>query len=188
MLILMSPSGGEQKKRETIIPSCCGLDYFSYLVPKFVLYPLTVFAVTFLSALTAGGLCDALFDSDKISGGMVVLAAFMCAVYVTFIITVYMSIGLCTSRPGIITVLVYLGSTLIELILTSLDMTKFHPFTLRALVSGEMFYEDFVLSENVASIAVGVLLSLVISAVMFALALAVLKATKINNREDKPEF
>lgn len=43
MLILMSPCGGEQKKRATIIPSCSGLDTFSYLIPKYVMYPGTVF-------------------------------------------------------------------------------------------------------------------------------------------------
>ena len=38
MLILMSPCGGEQKKRATIIPSCSGLDTFSYLIPKYVMF------------------------------------------------------------------------------------------------------------------------------------------------------
>ena len=188
MLILMSPAGGEQKKRATIIPSCCGLKYFNYLVPKFVIYPLTVFGGTFLAAMTAGGLCNILFKENHIDFGMILLAAFLCAVYAAFITTVYLSIGLCTSKPGVVTVLVYLGTTLVEIILTSLDLTKFHPFTLRALVTTEMFMGDFELSENIASICVGTLLSIIVMVLMFFMAYAVLNAKKINNQEDKPEF
>ncbi len=188
MLILMSPAGGEQKKRATIIPSCCGLKYFNYLVPKFVIYPLTVFGGTFLAVITAGGLCNMLFSENHIDFGMILLAAFLCAVYAAFITTVYLSIGLCTSKPGVVTVLVYLGASLVEIILTSLDLTKFHPFTLRSLVTSEMFVGEFELSENIASICVGTLLSIIVMALMFFMAYAVLNAKKINNQEDKPEF
>ncbi len=188
MLILMSPAGGEQKKRATIIPSCCGLKYFNYLVPKFVIYPLTVFGGTFLATMTAGGLCNILFQENHVDFGMMLLAAFLCAVYAAFITTVYLSIGLCTSKPGVVTVLVYLGTSLVEIILTSLDLTKFHPFTLRALVTTEMFMGDFELSENIASICVGTLLSIIVMVLMFFMAYAVLNAKKINNQEDKPEF
>ncbi len=188
MLILMSPAGGEQKKRATIIPSCCGLKYFNYLVPKFVIYPLTVFGGTFLATMTTGGLCNILFQENHVDFGMMLLAAFLCAVYAAFITTVYLSIGLCTSKPGVVTVLVYLGTSLVEIILTSLDLTKFHPFTLRALVTTEMFMGDFELSENIASICVGTLLSIIVMVLMFFMAYAVLNAKKINNQEDKPEF
>ena len=188
MLILMSPTGGEQKKRATIIPSCCGLKYFNYLVPKFVIYPLTVCGGTFLATMTAGGLCNILFQENHVDFGMMLLAAFLCAVYAAFITTVYLSIGLCTSKPGVVTVLVYLGTSLVEIILTSLDLTKFHPFTLRALVTTEMFMGDFELSENIASICVGTLLSIIVMVLMFFMAYAVLNAKKINNQEDKPEF
>lgn len=188
MLILMSPCGGEQKKRATMIPSCSGLDTFSYLIPKYVMYPGTVFAAGFLSALIAGGLCNLLFTEGRIDGGMMLLAAFMCAVYMAFFTAVYMSIGLFTSRPGVVTVFMYVGVSIVQIILMSLDLTKFHPLTLRSLVTGEMFRDDFVLADNVASIAVGIVLSVVIAVMMFILTLTVIKSKKINNQEDKPEF
>lgn len=188
MLILMSPAGGEQKKRATIIPSCCGLKYFNYLVPKFVLYPATVFVCTFLSALTAGGLCNALFSENHVGFGMMLLGSFLCAVYATFIITIYLSVGLCTSKPGVVTVLTYLGMSLVELILTSLDLTRFHPFALRSVATSRMFMGDFELSGELASIIVGTLLAFVIMILMFFIAYAALNAKNINNQEDKPEF
>lgn len=188
MLILMSPCGGEQKKRATIIPSCAGLDTFSYLIPKYVIYPGMVFVCGFLSALISGGLCNLLFTDGRVDAEIVLLAAFMCAVYMAFFITVYMSIGLFTSRPGVVTVFMYIGVSLVNILLTSLDLTKFHPLTLRSLVVGEMFHDDFVLADNVASIVVGIVLSVVVAVMMFILTLAVLKSKKINNQEDKPEF
>ena len=188
MLILMSPCGGEQKKRATIIPSCSGLDTFSYLIPKYVMYPGTVFVTGFLAALISGGLCNLLFTDGKVSGGMVLLAAFLCAVYMAFFTAVYMSIGLFTSRPGVVTVFMYVGVSIVQMILMSLDLTKFHPLTLRSLVIGEMFRDDFVLADNAASIIVGIVLSVVIAVMMFVLTLSVIKSKKINNQEDKPEF
>lgn len=188
MLVLMSPCGGEQKKRATIIPSTAGLEASSYLIPKYVLYPGTVFAVSFIACCISGVLCNAMFDLDKVDPGMLLLAAIMCAVYMAFITAVYMSIGLCTSRPGVSTVLMYIGVSIVQIILTSLDLTKFHPLTLRSLVTGEMFSEGFVLEDNIASIAVGVALSFVIGVMMFVLTFAVQKGTKINNQVDKPEF
>lgn len=189
MLVLMSPCGGEQKKRATIIPAGSGLDTFSYLVPKYILYPLTVFAAAFLSSCIAGGLCMTLFDGGAaLEPDKMLLAALLCGVYMAFYITVYMSIGLFTSRPGLVTVFMYIGMSLVEVILTYLDLKNFQPLTLKSLVTGEMFYPDFVLADNILNIAVSVILSLVVGAMMFVLALAVLKSRKINNRIDKPEF
>ena len=188
MLVLMSPCGGEQKKRATIIPSCTGLEFFNYLVPKYVLYPGAVFVVSFVSCCISGGLCNILFTEGTVSAGMVLLGAAMCAVYMAFYMVVYMSIGLCTSRPGLVTVCMYLGVSLVQIILASFDLTDYHPLTLRSLVCGGMFSEDFVLADNVGSISVGIALSVVIGVMMFILTLTVLKGKKINNQEDKPEF
>lgn len=187
-LILMSTAGGEQKKRATIIPACSGLEYVNYLIPKFVLYPATVFVLSFLSSLIAGLICNAVFTENLISGGMLLLSATLCGVYVAFIVAVFLSVGICTSRPGVTVVFIYIGSTLIELILSSLELTKYHPFALRSLITGQMADASFVLADNVASIAVGVILSVVLGVVMFFLALGVLNAKKINNQEDAPEF
>lgn len=186
MLIMMSPCGGEQKKRATIIPSCTGLGYFEYLVPKFVLYPLTVFVCGFASSCIGGGMSALLFGGLDV--GIVLLGAVLCSVYMAFIMVLYMALGLCTNRPGIMTAVVYAGIPLVSMILTGLDLTDYHPLTLRTLVTGGMFEEGFSAADNAASIIVGVLLSIVISVLLFVLTYAVQKGKKINNQEDKPEF
>lgn len=188
MLILMSPCGGEQKKRATIIPSCTGLGTLEYLIPKYIIYPAAIFVVTLASCMMAGGICNLVFTDGAIDAGMMFLAAVLCAVYLTFILVVYMSIGLCTSRPGVVTVFMYIGVSIVQIFLNQLGLTKFHPLTLRSLVTSEMFTESFVLADEVGSIAVGTALSVVIGVMMFVLTYAVQKGTKINNQVDKPEF
>ena len=188
MLLLMSAAGGEQKKRATIIPSCSGLNTFNYLLPKFVIYPAFVLVVSFAGSAVSGVLCSVLFTQNVPSMGMMLFGALLCGIYMAFLTAVYLSVGLCTSRPGVTTVLMYIGVSVVKLILSSLDLTMYNPFTLSLLISGEMFAEGFSLADNAASIIVAVVLSAVIGVLMFLLALAVQRAKAINNQEDRPEF
>lgn len=186
MLLLMSPCGGEQKKRATIIPACTGLGHFEYLIPKYILYPATVFVAGFASGCLGGAFSNLLFGG--VDPGLIVLGSLMGAVYMTFSLVLYMSIGLFTSRPGLVTVIMYIGMPLVQTILVQLDMADYQPLTLRTLACGGIFVEGFDLSKNVGSIIVGILLSIVIGVLMFFLNLAVMKGKKINNQENKPEF
>lgn len=187
MLILMAPCGGEQKKRATIIPICSGLDFNAYLLPKFIMYPLTLTVSTFIGGVIAGFMCNAMFEGS-IGIDMILLSSALCAVYLLFIISVYLCTGLCTSRPGIMTVSIYLGQSIVQLILSAMGLSKFNPFALYTLISGQMFQEGFSLSDEMSSIVISVVLSVVIAVLMYLLTLAVLKAKRVNNQEDKPEF
>lgn len=188
MLVMMSPCGGEQKKRATIIPICSGLDYKDYLIPKFVLYPSVIFASIFTACVITGFLSNAMFTYDKIDAGLIFFASLLCSIYVAFMFVVYMSIGLCTSRPGIITIFIYLGQSLLSIMLISLGLTRYNPFTLRTLVTGEMFSESFSFETEALSIIVAIALSVIIAVLLFFLTLAVLRAKKYDNQQNKPEF
>lgn len=188
MLVMRNAAGGEQKKRAMIVPICGGLNYKSYLLPKFIIYPLSMFALTFLGGELSGGLCNALFENDKVDAGMMSLGSLFMAVYVMFIITVYLSLGLCSSRPGIMVAVVFLGQTFLSSFLDGLKLTDYHPFSLVSITSA-MFNKDFVLSEKTPSILTAIALSLVICVLMYFLALGVLNAKKIDNQEEeKPVF
>lgn len=187
MLILMSPAGGEQKKRATIIPQTSGLEYSGYLVPKFVLYPVSAFIGAFAAACVSGALCNLLF-TEPIPFEMILLGAVCAGLFNAFIIAVYFAIGLCTSHPGIAAASVYIGISLVQIILNALQLDDFNPFTLLNLASGGLYAEDFEINENIVNISVSIALTLLIGGLMYLLTYAVLKAKKINNREDKPEF
>ena len=187
LLVLMAPFGGEQKKRATLIPSCSGLDNKYYLVPKFVLYNAVIFAASFLCGLLAGVICNALFP-EPVGFGQILFGALLCSIYLTFVLTIYMSLGLCTSRPGIMTIVIYLGHTFINSILMAMGLERFNPFTLYNVFAFDLYDPEFSLKSEAASIIVGIVLSVVICVVMYFLTLTVLRNKRINNQEDKPEF
>ena len=189
MLLLMTTAGGEQKKRSMIVPLCSGLKDKNYLLSKFLIYPPVVCVATAVSSLIAGVLCNAMFPVNQIDPGILLLASVLAGVYMLFVTSIYLSLGICTSRPGVMTAAVYIGTMLIQSLLEGMGLPQFHPFTLLTLVGGGMFTDDFVLSDNIANIAVSVGLSLLISVLMYFLALGVLGAKRIDNKEEvKPEF
>jgi len=189
MLLLMSAAGGEQKKRAMIVPMCSGLKYKSYLLPKFTIYPLTVFASTFLSSMVAGALCNAMFPNNKITGGIMLLSSLLIAIYNGFIISVYLALGLCTSKPGVMTALLYVGQMLLQTLLNGFGLRDYHPFALLNYIGGEMVMEGYSLAENAPAIIVSAALAVVIAVLMYFLTLAVLGAKKIDNQAaNEPEF
>lgn len=190
MIIMMSPAGGEQKKRAMIVPLSGGLRYENYLLPKFIIYPLTIFAVIFISSLATGAACNVLFPINGQSAGMIVLASLMCAVYCLFIFAVYLSLGLCTSHPGFMTAAVYVGQSIMQSLLIAMGLDGYNPFTLLTLCSGTLLSADgFDLAANMPSIITAFVLAVVIAVSMYFLALAVLKAKKIDNQaEEQPQF
>ena len=190
MLIIGSAAGGEQKKRAMIIPLCSGLNNKQYVLAKFIIYPTTAFITIFLAGLLCGALCNALFPNNRFGFGLLLLGCLMSGIYVFFIVSIYLSLGICTSKPIVMAAIVFVATTLIDTILKGLDIVNFNPFTLSMLVSGGLFVSpDFPLTDYAASIAVGIAISLLVSALMCLLAIAVLNAKKIDNTEEKkPEF
>lgn len=190
MLVMMKPAGGEQKKRAMIVPLCCGLQYKNYLIPKFVIYPLSVFAVSFLGGLTAGGLCSSMFKNDAIHAGTIALASLMIGVYMAFVITVYLALGLCSSRPGVMVGVVFLGQMLLPSLLGAIGLSDYQPFSLLNLISAlSAPNAGDIISENLTNILVSSVIAIAIGVLLFFITLAVLNGKRVDNRqEDKPEF
>ena len=112
----------------------------------------------------------------------------MYSVYLLFAVCVYMSIGLCTSRPGVAAVLVFIGQTILQSLFTGMGLTDYNPFTLVTLPT-YMTMEEFDLTASTPSILVGMGISVVVAVLMFFLTLGVLGAKKIDNtEEERPEF
>ncbi len=188
MILLMPAAGGEQKKRAMIVPMCSGLKYNNYLLPKFIIYPAFVFSVHFLAGMTAGGLCNMLFSHNKVSFGAMTLGSALISVYTTFIVTIFLAVGLCTSRPGVAAPLIFVGQMILETLLDSLGITDYHPIAIPGYINA-IVSSGYVLSEHAAAIAVSVGIAVVVGVLMYFLTLGVLKAKKINNQEEEtPEF
>lgn len=190
MLVMRRPAGSEQRKREMIVPLCAGLDYKSYIIPKFVIYPLSVFGFAFLGALTAGGLCNSMFSEDRLSFGTLALTGFMLGVYMAFIITVYLTLGLCSSRAGAMVAVVFVGQLFLPSLIAAMGLSKYQPFALLNLIGAlSDTSQDDILYENLANIFISAGISVAIGVLLFFVTLAVLNGKRVNNEEeDKPEF
>lgn len=190
MLVMRRPAGTEQRKREMIVPLCAGLDYKNYIIPKYVIYPLSVFVFAFLGALMAGGLCNSMFSANRLSFGQISLVGLMLGVYMAFIITVYLALSLCSGHSGVMVAVVFLGQLFLPSLIAALGLSKYQPFALLNLISAfsEPSLGD-ILSENLTNILVSSLISIAIGVLLFFVTLAVLNGKRVNNEEeDKPEF
>ncbi len=188
MILMMSPLGGEQKKHATVIPMCSGLEYKYYLTAKFVLYSAVLFVGNFLGGCAAGIVCNALFESSHVAVVDVVIGALISAIYSVFILCIYMALGLCTSRPGIMVIAMYVGQMILQVFLPTFGLTKFNPFSLYFVVSQQIYTEGFSFSDETVSLAVGAGIALAICALMYVITVSVCKSKRINNQEKKPEF
>lgn len=189
MLLFMSAAGGEQKKRAMIVPVSSGLKYKNYLIPKFIIYPLSAFAITFLSTVSAGVACNVIFPNNHVSAVNMVVAALLAGIYVMFIATVHLSLGLCTSHPGIMAAAIYVGSSVVQSLLQGFGITEYHPFAISSLISDILMMPEYSFADNMMNIVLSIVISIAVCILMFFLALGVLNAKKINNREEiKPEF
>lgn len=153
-LLLMATAGGEQKKRSVIIPNCAGLTPAGYVLPKFIVYPLVIGVLSFLGGIITGCISNLMYNNE-LSINDIMFSSLCAAIYMLFMIALYFLVGLSTGRPGISVIIVYGGSTIIPILLQSLDIDRYNPFSLQTLLMSS--YEDadmnnFMLSTVVAFI------------------------------------
>ena len=157
-LLLMATAGGEQKKRSVIIPNCAGLTPAGYVLPKFIVYPLVLGVLSFLGGIITGCISNLMYNNE-LSINDIMFSSLCAAIYMLFMIALYFLVGLSTGRPGISVIIVYGGSTIIPILLQSLDIDRYNPFSLQTLLMSS--YEDADMNNFVLSIVVTVILAVI---------------------------
>ncbi len=157
-LLLMATAGGEQKKRSVIIPNCAGLTPAGYVLPKFTVYPLMIGLLSFLGGIITGGISNLIYNNELIISD-IIFSSLCAAVYMVFMISLYFLVGLSTGRAGISVIIVYGGSTIIPILLQSLDIDRYNPFTLQTMLMSS--YNDADMNNFVLSTIVSVILSVI---------------------------
>ncbi len=173
-LLLMATAGGEQKKRSVIIPNCAGLTPAGYVMPKFIIYPLLMALLTFGGTLLTAVISDALFEGS-VAMENVLFSGVCVSLYMLFMISIYFLFGLCTGRPGIGVVVMYLGASLIPILLSAFNIDSYNPFALRDMLMTQ--YADADMNNFILSIVVTVTLSVICC----VLSLLVATLRKIDN-------
>lgn len=173
-LLLMSTAGGEQKKRSIIIPDCAGLTPAGYVMPKFIVYPVMIGLFTFLGGMATGGISNLIYNNE-LNINDIIFSSLCAAIYMLFMTALYFLIGLSTGRPGISVIIVYGGSTIIPILLQSLDIDRYNPFTLQSLLMSS--YNDADMNNFILSTVVAFILSVICC----LLALMIMTLRRVDN-------
>lgn len=180
MIVGMYSAGGELKKRSMIIPQNAGLSTKLYVLPKFLVYPFAAAVFAFLGIVVSGLVTKLVFGGAfQAEFGQILLIAAIAAVYDAFIITLYFTLGLCTARAGIATIILYGGSAILSTLFSSFGADKFHPFAFTSEVQNIIFAEDGADMTNIlGSIGVTLLLMLL----CYFITVFVISAKRVDNR------
>ena len=173
-LLLMATAGGEQKKRSVIIPNCAGLTPAGYVLPKFIVYPLVIGVLSFLGGIITGCISNLMYNNE-LSINDIIFSSLCAAIYMLFMTALYFLIGLSTGRPGISVIIVYGGSTIIPILLQSLDIDRYNPFTLQSLLMSS--YKDADMNNFMLSTVVAFILSVICC----LLALMIMTLRRVDN-------
>lgn len=179
MIVTMYSAGGELKKRSMIIPLNAGLSTRLYVLPKYLVYPLAAAVIAFGGVLLSGLVTLLVFGGAYAPDiADLLLTALTAAVYDAFIITLYFTLGLCTARAGIATIILYGGSAILSVLFTSFGADKFHPFALKDLAQ-EMLAEG---KRDYVNLLGSIGVTLLIMLLCYFVTVFVISAKKTDNR------
>ncbi len=186
LLILVGPSGSEQKKRSIIIPQCAGLTPNMYATPKFLLYPLTAFLSGFVGLLLCAGVSSLLFEGS-VDFGTLMLGAVSVGLYIAFVVVLQFTIGICSARPGVAVISVLAATSVIPALLVSFRVDKFNPFALPSIAmnafskaSGNHMMAEAVELDPL-NVGVSLIVTVILSLILYFTTLFVLTARQTDN-------
>jgi len=181
LLLINSFAGGEQKKRSVIIPSSSGLRNFSYIFPKFIVYPLAALLLALIGAFVSWGVSAAIYEVGDVSPVGVLLGGALAGVCLMFYVCCHLALGTATGKPGMSAAVCISAALLLPDIFTFADPSLvYNPFTLSYL-AGNVVQEGALRQFPPLDILMTVLITLVIMVILYFVALFVQNAKKVDN-------
>jgi ABC-2 type transport system permease protein len=179
MILLTGTAGKEQKKRSIIMPQIAGLTPAGYVLPKFILYPPAVFALTVISAALANGACHLVFG-ESYTMTEVLATGSLYGVFLMFMVSLYLFLGISLAQPGLSVLYVFAGNLLFEtLILMVFEIDRFTPWNLASMAA-------FILAEQQPpAIAATVTITLLLCVAFMLLTLFAMVAKQMDNTSDE---
>ena len=188
LIVINSNAGGEQKKRSTMIPSSSGLRSFSYVFPKFIIYPLTAFVIAIVAAFASWGASSMVFDNNDVSIQGVLLGGVLAGVCMMFYVCAHLTIGTATGKAGMSAAICIVASLLLPSIFNILDFgVMFNPFTLNILANAAV-HDPTMTAARATVVCVTVIIAFVLMVALFFLAWFVQNARKIDNSGNEVEI
>lgn len=188
LIMLNAFAGGEQKRRSIIIPRSAGLSSFSYIFPKFVVYPLSALLVGFVSILASWGVSAIAFDVNDVSFDVALFAGLLTGVCMMLYVCFHLALGTATGKAGISATICIIAAFLLPNIFAFADMQyMFNPFTLE-LLAMDIISRGDMSASIIADSLITVLIALAIMMICYFLALFAQNARKIDNRGNEIEL
>jgi len=182
LLLINRHAGGEQKKRAVIIPRSSGLRSFSYIFPKFIIYPLSAFALGFAGMIASWFVSGLLFQVHDVIFSVVAIAGALVGVCLMLYVCFHLAFGTATGRPGLSATFCIIASFILPhaIALADADLV-FNPFAL-PLMASEAISNGFVTFSQGEDMAVTVSVAFGIMLLTYFIALFAQNAKRIDNR------
>jgi len=181
LLLLNRAAGGEQKKRAIIIPKSAGLKSKAYILPKFVIYPISAFALAVTAMFASWGASVLLFEYNDVTFTGVLLAGILSGVCLMFYVCFHLTLGTATGRAGMSAAVCIAASILLSNIFafTSLDY-MYNPFALN-LIAASVLHSNAISGAEIQDIAVTVIFAFALMIAAYFIALFAQNARRIDN-------
>ncbi len=190
VLFLIKVAGSEQKKRSTIIPNCAGLKPVNYVLPKFIIYPAFTLILVTLVTFVGYGFSLMFFETDTLSFISILSSGLLAGLFAAFMVAVHLCIGLSTGMPGISAIIIILGSNIVQIFLSGMNVLDvYNPYALIQLSRYTLYVNsDVNLPDTFTTLNMGVSLGMtfVLGALLYALTLFITSARKVDNSGSEP--
>jgi len=181
LLMLNSAAGGEQKKRSVIIPQSSGLKSFSYIFPKFIIYPVSVFICAVIGMFASWGVSVLVFDYNDVTFTGVFLAGIISGVCLMLYVCFHLTLGTATGKAGMSSAVCISAAIILSNIFALIDVNyMYNPFALNVLGASAVNTGRFT-GAVVTDIAVTLLFAFALMAISYFIALFAQNARKIDN-------
>ena len=177
LLLINSYAGGEQKKRSIIIPRSAGLGNLAYILPKFIVYPISVFVLSLLGTIVAAVISALVFDDNDIIFRQAVAGGALLGVFNMLFVCLHLTIGTATGKAGMSSAICIVASMLLPNFFAIISVTPvYNPFTMNITAQSVVLG-----NETAGPVSAAVALTVVIMVFVYSLALFVQNAKKIDN-------
>ena len=180
LIMINSYAGGEQKSRSVIIPRSTGLRSFSYIFPKFILYPLTALVLAIMGMFVSLGISSLIYETTDISVIEGLFAGALLGTHLMLYTCIHITIGTATGKAGMSATICIVASMLLPGIFAALGAENiYNPFTLNGLSASIVMktIDDIQPGEIIATVAI----ALAIMIILYFLSLFIQNAKRVDN-------
>lgn len=188
LLLINSAAGGEQKKRNVIIPQTSGLGSFSYLFPKYIIYPLAAFCLTVLALLLSWVVSTAVFDISDVTLGQAALAGVLTGAGIMFYVCFHITLGTATGKAGMSAAVCISASLILPGVFSASGSNSlFNPFSMSSLAT-TVVYQPELSGAETRDIIITIIFAIALAVASFYIALFAQNAKRIDNRGNEIEL